>query len=73
MGGAPGDPRLCLTSHWRAALRKDLIDQETWSSIRSLAVIRKRCVHALDREPEADEVRLLLDGVERILRRYPSS
>jgi hypothetical protein len=41
------------------------------ASTQALAVIRKRCVHVLDREPEPDEVRRLIDGVERILRRYP--
>lgn len=59
-----------LEDYNKAAFDADLIDQETWESISTLAVIRKRCVHVLDREPEPDEVRRLIDGVERILRRY---
>jgi hypothetical protein len=55
----------------QAAYRAHVIDQETWVSISTLAVVRKRCVHVLDREPEHEEVRRLVDGVEVILRRYP--
>ena len=61
-----------LEDYNKAAFEAGIIDQETWESVSTLAVIRKRCVHVLDREPEVDEVKLLLDGVERILRRYPS-
>lgn len=60
-----------LEDYNQAAFEAQVIDQETWESISTLAVTRKRCVHVLDREPEADEVRLLVDGVERILRKYP--
>ena len=61
-----------LEDYNQAAFGAGIIDQETWESVSTMAVIRKRCVHVLDREPEVDEVKLLLDGVERILRRYPS-
>ena len=60
-----------LEDYNQAAFRTKVIDQETWGSVSNLAVIRKRCVHVLDREPETDEVRILIEGVERILRRYP--
>lgn len=61
-----------LEDYNQASFAAGIIDQETWESVSTIAVIRKRCVHALEREPEVDEVRLLLEGVERILRRYPS-
>ena len=61
-----------LEDYNQAAFTAGIIDQETWKSVSSLAAIRKRCVHVLDREPEVDEVRRLLDGVESILRRFPS-
>jgi hypothetical protein len=62
-----------LEDYNKAAYDSGLIDQEAWESIKTIAVIRKRCVHVLDREPHVEEVRMLLDGVERILRRYPSA
>jgi hypothetical protein len=55
----------------QAAYKARRIDQESWQSNTALAVIRKQCVHVLDREPKEDEVRRLIDGVERFLRRYP--
>ncbi len=60
-----------LDDYNRTAFEADLIDQETMNEVRGLAVIRKRCVHVMDTEPDADEVGRLLAGVERILRRYP--
>lgn len=60
-----------LEDYNQAAYGARLIDQETWESISTLAVIRKRCVHVLDREPDTEEVRRLVEGVEVILRRYP--
>jgi hypothetical protein len=60
-----------LEDYNKAAFDAGVIDQETWTQITRLAAIRKRCVHVLDREPEHDEVRDLIDGVEGILRRYP--
>jgi hypothetical protein len=61
-----------LEDYNQSAFKPGHIDQETWTLISNLAVIRKRCVHVLDREPEAAEVRDLIDGVERVLRRYPA-
>jgi hypothetical protein len=61
-----------LEDYNKAAFDKGFIDQEAWRSITALAVIRKTCVHVLDREPGSDEVRQLIDGVERFLRRYPA-
>ena len=60
-----------LEDYNNAAFKGRFIDQETWESISTLAVIRKRCVHVLDDEPQVDEVRRLIEEVERILRRYP--
>jgi hypothetical protein len=64
------DPQ--LEDYNKAAFEAGKIDQETWRTITTLAVIRKCCVHVLDREPKVDEVRTLIEGVERILRRYPA-
>jgi hypothetical protein len=61
-----------LEDYNQVAFKTDVIDQGTWTLITNLAVTRKRCVHVLDREPSADEVRDLIDGVEGVLRRYPS-
>lgn len=61
-----------LEDYNQSAYKAGIIDQETWGQVSALAVIRKMCVHVLDREPEPDEVRRLFDGVERILRRYPA-
>ena len=61
-----------LEDYNQTAFDAGLIDQETWRAISGLAAIRKRCVHVMDSEPEADEVGRLLAGVERILRRYPN-
>lgn len=60
-----------LEDYNQSAFKAESIDQATWTLVTNLAVIRKRCVHVLDREPEAGEVRGLIDGVESILRRYP--
>jgi hypothetical protein len=60
-----------LEDYNRTAYDAGLIDQETLNEVRGLAAIRKRCVHVMDTEPEAEEVGRLLAGVERILRRYP--
>jgi len=62
-----------LEDYNKAAYDAGIIDQETWQSISTLAVIRKRCVHVLEREPASDEVRLLVEGTERVLRRYPAA
>jgi len=59
-----------LEDYNKSAFDAGVIDQETWEQVSALAVIRKRCVHVLDREPDINEVRRLIDGVERILRRY---
>lgn len=61
-----------LEDYNQSAFRANRIDQATWTLISNLAVIRKRCVHVLDNEPETAEVRTLIDGVEGILRRYPA-
>ena len=61
-----------LEDYNRSAYNAGVIDQATWTLISNLAVTRKRCVHVLDREPEHDDVRDLIDGVEGILRRYPA-
>ncbi len=61
-----------LEDYNQAAHKAGVIDQEAWTLVSRLAVIRKRCVHVLDREPEHDEVRSLIDGVEAVLRRYPA-
>ena len=61
-----------LDDYTRSAYNAGVIDQATWTLISNLAVTRKLCVHVLDREPEYDEVRDLIDGVEGILRRYPA-
>lgn len=61
-----------LEDYNQSAFKNGVIDQETWTLISRLSTIRKRCVHALDREPQQDEVRSLIDGVEDILRRYPA-
>lgn len=61
-----------LEDYNQSAYKANVIDQATWTLITNLAVTRKRCVHVLDREPEHDEVRDLIDGVEGILRRYPA-
>jgi hypothetical protein len=63
------DPQ--LEDYNKSAFDNGVIDQATWTLVTNLAVTRKRCVHVLDREPEHDEVRDLIDGVEGILRRYP--
>jgi hypothetical protein len=59
-----------LEDYNKSAFDAGVIDQETWEQVSALAVIRKRCVHVLDREPEIEEVRRLIDGVDRILRRF---
>ena len=61
-----------LDDYNRSAYNAGVIDQGTWTLISNLAVTRKRCVHVLDREPEHDEVRDLIEGVESILRHYPA-
>jgi hypothetical protein len=54
-----------------AARAAQVIDQQTDTEIETLAVIRKRCAHFNEREPTPDEVKQLVDGVDRILRRFP--
>jgi hypothetical protein len=61
-----------LEDYNQSAFRAGHIDQATWTLISTLAVIRKGCVHVLDREPEPAEVRTLIDGVEGVLRRFPA-
>ena len=61
-----------LEDYNQSAYKAGVIDQETWTLVTRLAAIRKRCVHVLDREPESDEVRDLIHGVEDILRHYPA-
>jgi len=60
-----------LEDYNQSAYKAGVIDQATWTLITNLAVTRKLCVHVLDREPEHDEVRGLIDSVEGILRWYP--
>ena len=61
-----------LEDYNKSAYDADVIDQPTWRLISSLAALRKLCVHVLDNEPTQGEVRQLIDGVEQVLRRYPS-
>jgi hypothetical protein len=61
-----------LEDYNQAAFDAGVIDQETWTLVRRLAAIRKRCVHVLDREPTSEEVRDLIDGLENVLRAYPA-
>ncbi len=52
---------------WNEAMRaENKIDLPTWRLIQWLGDIRNLCAHKKDREPKADEVGELIDGVDKI-------
>jgi hypothetical protein len=59
-----------LEDYNQAAFDENIIDQETWTLVKNLAAIRKRCVHSLDRDPTNPEIADLIDCVDRMLRTY---
>jgi len=53
-------------AHYNDSLKnKGIFDVPTWRWIQRLADIRNMCCHAKDRDPTAQEVRDLIDGVEK--------
>lgn len=54
-------------SHYNDSLKEaGVLDVPRWRAIQGLADIRNLCAHATGREPTAEEVRELIDGVARI-------
>jgi len=65
--GVPMRKKNPTISDWNDVLKAgEKVDMPTWRFIQWLGDIRNLCTHKKDREPTADEVRELIDGVDKL-------